>query len=106
TSSSVKTGGGGASTTGASGSAAGGPLSSKERSNMNFRTVAIGPSSVNQLVVTLTVGDDQFASGGHLLREVDDIDLRLVDVAEAHRPQRFHVLLEELGRALRHVRED
>jgi hypothetical protein len=52
------------------------------------------------------LGDHDLALGGEVLGEIDQLRLRLVDVAQPHRAHLRHVVGQHLGGAGRHVAEE
>src|SRR5712692_5681353 len=83
-------------------------LAAKSLSNRNFAgDLMVAPSpSIDQLFVAVALGDHDLALGRKVLREIDELGLRLVDVSQPHRPERRHVVGEHLGGAGRHVAEE
>src|SRR5215472_2578229 len=77
----------------------------KSWSNMYLAAAAMRPS-VHQLFVGAVLGDHDLALGGEVLGEIDQEALRLVDIAQAHRAQRLHVVEQHLGGARRHVLQE
>src|SRR5215510_8049916 len=63
-------------------------------------------SSIDELLVGAALGDQDLAAGGEILGQIDEQRLRLVDVAQADRPHRLHVLDQHLGGARRHVAQE
>src|SRR5215510_1833461 len=78
----------------------------KSLSNRNFAGDAIAVASVDQLFVAAVLRDHDLALGGEVLGEVDELRLRVVDVAQAHWPHGAHVVVEHLGGARRHVAQE
>src|SRR5258705_60688 len=63
----------------------------KSTLNRNFGAAPMR-SSVHQLFVGAVLRDHDLALGGEVLGEIDQQALRLVDVAQAHRSERLHVV--------------
>src|SRR5215510_5727062 len=78
----------------------------KSLSNRNFAGDAIAVASVDQLFVAAVLRDHDLALGGEVLGEVDELRLRIVDVAQTYRPHGAHVVVEHLGGARRHVAQE
>src|SRR5215510_7051623 len=83
------------------------PPAAKSLSNRNFAgDDAMMVASVDQLFVTAVLRDHDLALGGEVLGEVDELRLRIVDVAQANRPHGAHVVVEHPGGARRHVAQE
>src|SRR5258705_5314395 len=83
------------------------PPASKSLSNRNFAGAdPITLSSIDQLFVAAALRDHDLALGGEVLGQADQLPLRVVDVAQAHRPHGAHVVAQHLGGARGHVAQE
>src|SRR5712691_8014641 len=83
------------------------PPASKSLSNRNFAGAdPITLSSIDQLFVAAALRDHDLALGGEILGQADQLPLRIVDVAQAHRSHGAHVVAQHLGGARGHVAQE
>src|ERR1700750_425092 len=81
------------------------PPVAKSSSNRYFAVVFIN-FLVDELVVAAALRDQDLAFCAHVLGEIDQQPLRLVDIAQAHGTERAHVVGQHLGGARRHIAEE